>query len=171
MKALKPFLTFALFFMCAALLAQTDFSGTWSLNQSKSKFGEGGGPGGPGGPMMGPSTLVIKQAGNVLTVDRTMQGPGGDEFKLSEKYTLDGKESENTFMMDSKRKSTVTWSADKKSLSFASTMEMNMGGNSMEMKESETWKLGEGGKALVIDSQRPTPDGGIMNMTMVYDKK
>ena len=171
MKTVKPLLTIILLFFGVTLMAQTNFSGTWNLNQSKSKLGEGGGPGGPGGPGMGGGALIIKQDANNLSVERTMQGPDGNEMKMVEKYTLDGKVSENTFMMDSKRKSTVVWSADKKSITISSSMEMNMDGNSMTMKESEIWKLGEDGKTLIIESQRPTPEGDNMNMTMVYEKK
>jgi len=80
-----------------------------------------------------------------------------------------------------KRKSTLTWSADKKSITIVSTMVFDMGGDSREMKESETWKLSDDGKTLFIESTMPggpgAPDGGQpgggegMKMTMVYDKK
>jgi hypothetical protein len=173
MKTLKPVFTALILCFTVSLMAQTNFSGTWNLNQSKSKFPEGGGPGGQGGPgpMGGPSLVKITQDAGMITVERTMQGPGGEEMKMQEKYTLDGKVSENTFMMDAKKKSTLTWSADKKILTIASSIQMDMGGNNMEMKESETWKLDNNGSSLVIESHRPTPDGGNMDFTMVYDKK
>jgi hypothetical protein len=169
MKALKPLFSVALIFLCISMTAQVDFSGTWNFNESQSKYGDGGGHDGPGGPMGGGSLVVI-QNGNSLAVERTMHGPDG-EMKISEKYTLDGNVCENTFIFDMKKKSTVTWSSDKKSISFESTMIMERDGESREMKESETWKLGADKKTLVIDSTRPNRDGDNMKMTMVYDKK
>lgn len=158
----------ALLCISAGMFAQPDFSGTWVVNQSKSKSGEGaGGPGGPGGPMGGGALTVVQNA-KTLTVSQTMQGPDG-EMKMENKYNLDGTPSENTFMMGAVRKSVLTWSADKKSFTIVSTI--NFDGN--EMKETETWKYGDDGKTLFIDSTRPGgPDGGgEMKMIIAYDKK
>jgi hypothetical protein len=154
-------------FLCvsAEIFAQANFSGNWTINQSKSKLGEAGG--GPGGPM-GASVLTVTQDAKILTVSQTMQGPDG-EMKIVSKYNLDGTPAANTFMMDMTRKSTLTWAADKKAITIVSVMDFN--GN--EMKETETWKLSTDGKVLYIDSTRPAgPDGGgDMKMTLAYDKK
>ncbi|OFY64537.1 MAG: hypothetical protein A2Y71_11860 [Bacteroidetes bacterium RBG_13_42_15] len=91
-------------------------------------------------------------------------------MKTSAKYTLDGKVSENP-MFNTTRKSTVTWSADKSSMIIASTMTFDMGGETREMKSTETWKLAEGGKVLQIESVRPDRDGGEMKTMAAYDKK
>jgi len=99
-----------------------------------------------------------------------MPGRDGEEMKTSAKYTLDGKVSENP-MFNSTRKSTVTWSADKSSLIIASTMTFDMGGETREMKSTETWKLSEGGKLLSVESVRPGRDGGEMKTMAAYDKK
>ena len=172
-------------FVSSGVFAQTNFSGKWVFNQSKSKLPEmqdGQGGGGPGGPMGGGDRTATQDA-KTLTVNQTMQGPDG-EVQLSNKYNLDGSVSENTFIMDMKRKSTLTWSADKKSITIVSTMVIDMGGDSREIKESETWKLSDDGKTLFIESTRPggrggpgAPDGAQpgggegMKMTMAYDKK
>lgn len=150
----------SLFLMISAgIFAQVNFSGTWGLNESKSNFGDSQ-------FHFAPSTMTVTEADNNLAVESTMQGPDG-EMKMSAKYTLDGQPSENAGFMDSKRKSVVTWSTDKTSITIATTMDMN--GN--EFKTSETWKLAEGGKVLSIDQSMPSMDGGEMKMTIVYDKK
>jgi len=118
---------------------------------------------------MASTTLVVKQEGNTLSTDRTMAGPDG-EMKMTNNYTLDGKVSENTGMMDMKTKSTVAWSEDKTSITISSTMVFDMNGESREMKSAETWKLSDGGKTLTIESTRTRPDGD-MKTTAVYDKK
>ena len=147
------------------LNAQTsvNFSGTWAFNESKSKLGDSQ-------FRMNATTIVVKHDGNTLTDDRTQAGFDGGEMKTTEKLTLDGKVCENTGMMDSKRKSVVTWSADKKSMTIATTMVFDMGGNSQEMKSSETWKLGDDNKTLLIETSFAAPDGE-MKTSLVYDKK
>lgn len=155
------FLTYA-----STIFAQTgsvNFSGTWSLNESKSNFGDSQ-------FRMGATSLVVKHEGNNLSDERTQQGFDGGEMKTTETFTLDGKVCENTGMMDSKRKSTVAWSADKKSITISTTMVFDMGGESREMKSSETWKLGEEEKSLIVESTFATPDGD-MKTTLFYDKK
>ena len=139
-----------------------NFSGKWALNESKSNLGDG--------PMrMAPSILAVTQEGNILSIERTMTGRDGEEIKMTGKFTLDGKECENSGFMNMKMKSTVTWAADKKSFTITSTTIFNMNGDSMEMKSTETWKL-DGDKTLKIDATNSTPDGE-MNRPMVFDKK
>lgn len=146
----------------ASAQSPVNFSGTWTFNEAKSKLGDG--------PMrMAPITLVVTQEGNNLSTERAMTGRDGNEIKMSGKYTLDGKECENSGFMNMKMKSTVTWSADKKSFTIASTTVFNMNGESMEMKSTEIWNL-EGEKTLKIESTNTTPNGE-MSRTLVYDKK
>jgi hypothetical protein len=87
-----------------------------------------------------------------------------------EKYTLDGKESVNAGMMDSKVKSTLTWSSDKKELNFNKVISFTMDGQNMEMKSTEKWSLSADSKTLTIKSSMNTPMGD-MNTTLAYDKK
>jgi len=147
----------------SGLFAQTNFSGTWAFNESKSNFGESQ-------FRFAATLMVVTQDANTLTVESTMPGRDGEEMKTSAKYTLDGKVSENP-MFNSTRKSIVTWSADKSSLIIASTMTFDMGGETREMKSTETWKLSEGGKLLSVESVRPGRDGGEMKTMAAYDKK
>jgi hypothetical protein len=167
LKASKTLMTVGLFmFMFFQLSGQSssvNFSGSWALNESKSKLGDS--------PFrMASSTLVVKQEGNTLSIDRTMPGRDGEEMKMSGKYTLDGKVCENKGIMDMKTKSTVTWSADKKSITIASSTLFEMGGDSREMKSAETWKSGDGGKTVIVEATNDTPDGEVKT-TLVYDKK
>lgn len=90
-------------------------------------------------------------------------------FCRSSKYNLDGTLSENP-MFNTTRKSNVAWSADKSSLIITSTMTFERDGESRDMKTTETWKLTEGGKVLMLESVRPGRDGE-MKTTVAYDKK
>lgn len=160
----RIYLVIALFCMTTSgLFAQANFAGTWAFNESKSNFGDSQ-------FRFAATSMVVTQDANTLSVESTMPGRDGGEMKTSAKYTLDGKVSENP-MFNSTRKSTVTWSADKTSLIIASTMTFDMGGETREMKSTETWKLSEGGKLLSIESVRQDRDGGEIRTTAAYDKK
>ena len=155
--------SFALLLISACLFAQTNFSGTWSFNESKSNFGESQ-------FRFAATAMVVAQEGNTLSVESTMPGRDGGEMKTTSKYNLDGSVNENP-MFNTTRKSTVAWSADKTSLTIASTMTFERDGQSREIKSSETWKLAEGGKVLMIENVRLNRDGGEMKTTVAYDKK
>ena len=162
MKTLMVVVITMLFCSVASAQSPVNFSGNWAFNESKSNLGDG--------PMrMAPITIAVTQEGNNLSTERTMTGRDGNEIKMSGKYTLDGKECENSGFMNMKMKSTVTWAADKKSFTIASTTVFNMNGESMEMKSTEIWKL-EGDKTLKMESTNTTPNGE-MSRTLVYDKK
>lgn len=147
----------------SGLFAQANFAGSWAFNEAKSNFGESQ-------FRFAATSMAVTQDANTLSVESTMPGRDGGEMKTSAKYTLDGKVSENP-MFNTTRKSTVTWSADKLSMIIASTMTFDMNGETREMKSTDTWKLAEGGKVLLIESVRAGRDGGEVKTTAAYDKK
>ena len=161
---MKLRLSAAFLLLSAGLFAQTNFSGTWAFNESKSKLGDSQ-------FRMAATALVATQDAKVLTVETTRPGRDGGETKSTAKYNLDGTPSENPGFGNSVRKSTVTWSADKSSITIASTMTFDMNGESRTMNSSETWKLTEGGKVLLLDNVMPGFEGGEMKTTAAYDKK
>jgi hypothetical protein len=142
--------------------AATNFSGSWAFNESKSNLGEGGG-------RMVSQTLAIVQDAMTFSLDRAFTGQDGTERKMSEKYTLDGKESINP-VFNTTKKSTAVWAADKKSLTVSSVMVFEMNGEQNEIKTIEVYKLSDGDKTLTIDSQS-TSSMGERKATLVYDKK
>lgn len=139
-----------------------DFSGTWSFNESKSNLGEGG-------FRMISQTLVITQTDKTFTLERTFTGQDGEERKMTETYTLDGKESVNE-IFNTTKKSTAVWSAEKKSLTVTSVMVFEMNDEKMEINTIEEYKLTGDGKNLTIDSQSKSSRGE-RKATLVYDKK
>jgi hypothetical protein len=139
-----------------------DFSGTWAYNESKSNLGEGG-------FRMISQTLVIAQTDKTFTLDRTFTGQDGEERKMSETYTLDGKESVNE-IFNTTKKSTAIWSPEKKSLTVTSVMVFEMNDEKMEINTIEEYKLTGDGKNITIDSQSKSSRGE-RKATLVYDKK
>ena len=154
-----------LFFVLISLNihAQTNFAGSWALNESKSDFGDSQ-------FRRAPTAMMVTQDAKVLTVESTRQGRDGGEQKTTAKYNLDGSVSENP-ARNSVRKSTVSWSADKSVMTISSTMTMDMNGESREIKSSEAWKLTEGGKMLMIENVRKNQEGNDVKTTAAYDKK
>ncbi len=153
----KLVFTLAAVLVASLAMAQTDFSGSWKLNASKSKVGE---------MSFAAKELTLVQKDNVLTVE-SVTSFQDQEMKNSEKYTLDGKESINTGMMDMQRKSTAVWSADKTTLTVTSKMDMQ----GQTMTTSETYKLNAGSLEVEFAISMPNmPEGG-MKETRVYDKK
>lgn len=134
---------------------KANFNGVWAFNESKSKLSEGA---------RYATKLTVKQEGNNLTVDR-VRNFNGDETTTTEKFTLDGKESVNTGPRGDS-KSVATWSADGKTLTFATTRTTSNG----ERKSSEAWSMPDA-KTMSIDSKATTRDGDPANATLVYDKK
>lgn len=137
-----------------AASAQTDFSGTWKLNSSKSKLGEQF--------SMAPKKIIIVQKGNDISIEKHSEFQD-QEFTSTDKLTLDGKECVNTGFMDTQKKSTAVWSDDKKSLKVVGKMDMQ----GEEMTITEVFKI-DGGN-LVIEASS-TSSFGDMSETQVYEK-
>lgn len=161
--SLTVMLAFSVPAMTNAQSGKTNFSGKWTMNSDKSKLPEG-----QGGMRMGGGDMVVTQAGNTLTVERTRTGRDGQAMTTTDKYTLDGKESVNTTQRG-ERKSVAKWSADGKSLTITTNMSFEMNGQTREIKSTEVWSL-VNPSTLSIESTRNGRNGDI-KMTLVYDKK
>jgi hypothetical protein len=153
---------FLFLLISAGISAQTNFSGSWAFNESKSNFGTSQ-------FRFASTAMTITQDGNNMTVESTMPSRDGGERKSTDKFTLDGKVCENP-MFNSVRKSTLTWSDDKSALTISSVMNFERDGQSQEFKTTAVWKLSEEGKLLTIESSMPSPDGDLKT-TVAYDKK
>jgi hypothetical protein len=158
--SLSIFLLIFLFPLKVNAQAKANYAGTWALNETKSNIGEARRPA---------KQLTVKQEGNNLTVDRLRAGRDGAETTVTSKYTLDGKECSNTMSMggnDMTSKSILTWSADGKALTIATSMDFN----GTVRKSSEVWKLTDA-KTLSVNSTSTNRDGAEVKATIVYDKK
>jgi hypothetical protein len=150
-------------FSSISLSAQvaSNFTGSWTYNESKSNMGEGG-------QRMLAKKLNIIQGENSITLERIFNSANGDERKMTDTYTLDGKESVNP-LFNTTKKSVAVWSADKMSLRVSSVIVLNMNGEINEIKTVEEYHLGDEGKILIIDTKSSSPRGE-RQATIVYDK-
>lgn len=174
-----PLLVVAALLLHTAVMAQgskTNFTGSWTYNAAKSNTGQSQGQaagqeqraGGQNRGGFGGGDFVVKQDGNILTVDRTMTTSDGSTRTMSSKYTLDGKESVNSSRMG-ESKSFAAWSQDGKKLTIETMRTMNRNGESRTMKTTEVWSLTDN-KTLQIETTMPSPNGE-RKMTSVYDRK
>jgi hypothetical protein len=160
---LKPgILVLAGLMISASILGQVNFSGNWAFNETKSNIGEGG-------TRMVCRKITISQSDNTFILEKYFTDRQGEEIKMTETYTLDGKESKNT-IYNIEKKSTATWSDDKKSLTVSSQMVFEMNGQENEIKSVEVYSLSDGDKILTINSQS-TSSMGERKLTLVYDKR
>lgn len=150
-----------LLFSATAVAQKSNFTGSWTWNETKSPAPENG-------FRMGASKIIATQTDLNLSIDRTYKGRDGEDVVAKETYTLDGKECENLFFQSMKRKSTATWSTDGKTLTISSVTFFERDGETMEMKSSEVWKMSDAGE-LVMDVIFNSPNGE-MKSSMIYDK-
>jgi len=136
--------------------AQTDFSGKWKLNKEKSTLNSEF--------SMAPSEIIIVQSGNEINIERHSSFQG-ESIVMKDKITLDGKESINSGMMDTKKKSVATFSADKTVLTIDSKIAME-DGNEIAIKEVLSIVDGN----LILDSSSKS-SWGDMSEKMAFDKQ
>jgi len=140
---------------------KTDFTGQWTLNESKSDLGEG--------RFFAAVKMSVTQEGESLTFERTRTGRDGEERTSSETLTMDGKECINEGE-NRKTTSTVTWSDDGTTMTIQSVREFNRQGETMEMNSTEVWTLSEEGTILKLQSDT-TSGMGERSVTLIYEKK
>lgn len=144
------------FFIGLIASAQPDLSGSWKINKESSKLNDQF--------SMAPEKIIINLNGNDLSIERHSNFQG-NEFKTTDKLTLDGKECKNAGFMDTEKKSVVSLSDDKKAITVKSKIPMQDGG---EMSIKEVYSI-ENGK-LKLESSNSSSFGD-MSETMVFDKQ
>jgi hypothetical protein len=148
----------------AATFFATDFSGEWTLNETKSNFGDS--------PMgrTGATSMKVTQEKAMITITRNGTSRDGQAFSWDEKLPADGKEVESTANGNRKRKSSVKWSDDKKSFTVSSKTIFEREGETMEITSTEVFKLSDDGKTLTVEANTNSSFGS-STRTLVYDKK
>jgi hypothetical protein len=149
------FFIFAL--MAVAVFGQTpDFSGKWKINPSKCKLNEQF--------SMAPKSMILVQAAGVLSVERHGEFQG-QEYVTSSKLNLDGTESVNVGMMDTKITSIATWSEDKTTLTVKTKVPME---NAGEISIIEVYKMAAADLSVETSSKS---DWGESTEMYVFEKE
>ncbi len=141
---------------------QTDFSGTWKLNESKSELGQFGARGTA-------SKIVVEQKTDAISVSKTAASFNGEENTSTETLTFNGKESETTVFGAAKKKSILKWADDGKTMTVSYSIAFERDGQTFDIKGTETWSIAADGKTLTVKSVISTPQGEMENKA-VYNK-
>jgi hypothetical protein len=152
--------------------AKTNFSGSWTFDQTKSdpppaqgrRGGAGGGRGGRGGVA---TSLTINQTATQITIDRAM-GPGATTSAV---YKVDGGESTNLMGDVFLSRSKVSWDGAK--LVITTVKDMGQGPNGMMSEDSKEVYSLDGGELTIIATTHntPTTPNGDQTRRLVYNKK
>jgi hypothetical protein len=142
---------------------QTNFSGTWVLNESKSEMGQFGGRGIA-------RKIVVAQKADAVTFSKTATNFNNEEATTDETLTFDGKESETTVFGAAKKKSTLKWSADGSGFTVNYNIAFERNGQTFDLKGVETWSLGADGKTLLLQTTFTSPQGETITKVL-YDKQ
>ena len=143
---------------------RVNFSGSWALNEGKSDFGERG-------ARFATKAIKAEQKSDAITISRTTPSfQGGDDVVTTETLGFDGKEVQGTGFGGSVKKSTLKWAADEKSFAITSVTTGERNGQSFTFNATETWTLGDGGKALTVTAVRTSQQGEVTTKA-AYDKQ
>lgn len=158
----------------AAFQKPTDFSGTWSLDMTKSKLPQMGGGGGGmgGGSPMTAQTVTIKQDAKTITIETKTEGGMGGGGTQSTTYNLDGSETK-TEMTRGEMKIPVTMKAkvnDKGVLEVSRVSTFNGPNGEITTTTKEMWEITDGGKGLKVHRMSESPRG-TSESDWVYMKK
>lgn len=139
---------------------QTNFSGVWKLNTSKSEFG--------GTPSMAAvQSYVIDQNAKDISLKWTTVDNNNQETTSSQKLALDGSEV-SAYLEQSQRTrtSTIQFSKDGKTILFNKSYSKAGEPKEIDYSLTENWALQNEGKELVINLKSPG-----YTIKAVYDKQ
>ena len=161
-----------------AMAAQSDFSGTWLLDKSKSDTQQllQGRPGKAGNARRAAvdlstaeQKLIVSQTEAEITVER-MVLMGAQERGLRQTFRLDGTQTTNQAAgRQGELKSKAKWKEDV--LVIDGTQKVNSQRGQSEISLKEEWSLSDDGKVLTIKTTRSTARGRARATTQVYNKQ
>ncbi|HEV8282791.1 MAG TPA: hypothetical protein VGQ09_00700 [Chitinophagaceae bacterium] len=151
----------ALFLSFTSMPDKVNFSGEWKLNEGKSDLGQFA--------AFAPRKIKVEQKDDAITIAKTSPSFNGDDVTISETLPFDGKEVETTIFGNSKRKASAKWSDDGQTLTITFNLLLDFNGQTNEVKGTETWTLGDGGKTLVSQNNS-TSSFGDLAAKGIYEK-
>jgi hypothetical protein len=161
------------------LAAQTDFSGTWVLDKSKSETPQlGQGRLGRAGQGAGQNRkaaavsprLVVTQTPDELTVERGFPASGDQGAGQRQTFRLDGAETTNQAVGGrTELKTKASWKGD--TLQIRGTEKMSSQRGEISLNFNEVWSLSADGKVLTIKTTRTTARDVDITIKQVYNKQ
>lgn len=132
------------------LLAESDFSGTWTLNPSKSEYGQF-----PAPDLM---MRTVAYRDGVLKMSTLQSGTQG-EVRSELQYTTDGEVSVN-----GENRGAAHWEGDTLVIESSRTIQ------NAELTSREVWTLSDDGAELTIETHIMLPQQGGFDVKQVFEK-
>src|SRR5437773_1394780 len=151
----------ALFLSFTTLPDHENFSGDWKLNEGKSDLGQFG--------PYAPRSIKVNQTADSITISKTAASMSGEDVTISETLSYDGKETKTTVFGTSTRTASAKWSDDGQTLTISYDLMLDFNGQTTEIKGTEAWTLGDGGKTLVSQNNSSSSFGDIQAKG-IYEK-
>jgi len=162
-KTIRLIILLVLFSSLKIFAQQSNFSGTWLIDMSKSDFSKV-----PAFVMH--SQLILTQTQDSIIVKASGTTQNGNFYSAIAKYSLDGKTIEREIPGDKKLISAMRWSADKTKLlkdqRYISTDNPDKPFRTIKKE----WSLSNDGKTLTID-QNVVADTGNYTIQAVFDEQ
>jgi hypothetical protein len=144
--------------------AQTDFTGTWVLDASRSE----GLP-----PNMEQATMTVKQSGDRIEMELLLKTPMGEQ-RIPDVYVLDGKEADFRppvpAEVSATGKRTSRWSAGRNGFEVAERAIVQGPEGEVTITVARKWTLAPGGETLTLDMTFNGPQGE-MKSTRVFTRQ
>ncbi len=149
--------------MLAVAASKADFSGSWSMDKSKSE----------GLPPGMEQTMTITQEGDKLSLETTLIN-GEEKQSVKDSYTLNGKPEDFTPRFGGgatgKGKRTAKWSADGNGIEILEEAKLETPDGTAETTMKRKWQLSADGKTLTIELNFTGPNGEV-NSKRTFIKK
>jgi len=159
---MKNYLLIVLFLLPLTLFAQTNFSGKWALDKTKTNLGEA--------PLyVLPQSFEIDQKPGELIIRRNAMDTQQATYSYSEVLPFDGSESKIVIEHNgTTRQTSLKWGADKKTFLLNSTSFTKDGvpGNRI----AEDWSLADNGKTLIVNRKTEQSNGVTFTIKAFYTK-
>jgi hypothetical protein len=145
-------------------VAQTDFTGTWVLDTSRSE-------GLPEG--MGQSTMTVEQSGDRIEIEIHSTTPMG-ERRIPDVYVLDGHETDFQPVLNVEAsaigKRTAWWSEGRDGFEATETVTVQGPQREITITSVRKWMLAPGGDTLTAELTSSGPQGE-MKITRVFTRQ
>ena len=152
----------------AGTVGQTNFSGTWLLDKTKSDLSALSGMGEDAEKAQDATvTMVVAHQGTTLQVTRTLK-TDAEEKTQTQTYRTDGTETTNTGPRGGAIVSRASWEGDR--LVIVSTRTMTILWKDVSVQGRTVWSLSPDGNTLLIDSHIRSPRGD-QHFKGIFDKQ
>ena len=107
-----------------------------------------------------PKKVKVDQKAESITISKTSTSFDGNDFTVTETLTFDGKEVQTTTPPGSStRKASAKWSDDGQTLTITYVLMLDFNGQQTEIKGTEIWTAGDGGKTLITQNSSSSSFG------------